>query len=106
MPKVYITNYNPNFTYEAAEEFGDTVHMTEGVQSKTKIPRLYKTFKSYAERASQDDIVLLSGTNLVCAIATAAWLSVHPRITVLQHTTFIPNGETKPQYIMHEISHE
>jgi hypothetical protein len=106
MPKVYVTNYNPNFQYDAAEEFGDVIYMTEGVQSKAKMSKLYDVFKAFAQRASEEDFVMLSGTNLVCAIATSAWLSIHPRMNVLQHTNFIPNGQTKAQYILHEITHD
>jgi hypothetical protein len=106
MPKVYNTNFNPRHSYEKAETLGQVIHMTKGYIPSDKIYQFQNDFKSYAKQAAPGDFLLLSGSNLVCVLAVAAWLEVHGEVIVLQHTKSRGIGEEAPTdfYLSYNVS--
>jgi hypothetical protein len=86
MPRVFVTNYNPDFDYESASELGELVYMTEGFVPPSNYKSAERKFAAFASASGPDDLLLLSGANVLVAIAVARWLDVHSGVTVLQHT--------------------
>lgn len=105
MPKVYSTNYNGSYDYSAAEKFGTVIHMTQGFIPPHKHGAIMQTFENYAKTATADDYLLLSGSNLVCAMATAAWLKYNEKVRLLQHMkNKSPDGQQETSYIMYNVA--
>lgn len=104
MPKIYNTNFNPRHDYEKAEEFGELIHMTKGYIPPHKLNQLSKTFQTYAKQANKNDQLLLSGSNLVCVLAVAAWLEVHSEVQVLQHTKTRGEDGMTDLYLSHNVT--
>ena len=86
MSKVFVTNYNPDFSYDDAENIGELIYMTEGFVPPAHYASAQKKFAAFAASASSDDVLLLSGANVLVAVAVSEWLGVHDTVTVLQHT--------------------
>jgi hypothetical protein len=103
--KVYVTNYNPNYEYDKAESFGEIVNMTQGYIPPHKYEKAFNTFHTYAQQANANDYLLLSGSNIICALALAAWLRYHEDVSILQHTkSKDENGSPIYYYVVHNVS--
>lgn len=101
MPKIYVTNYNPEFSYDLVHEYGDPVYMTQGFVPPADFSAVERKFTKFAEEATENDFLLLSGANILVAIAIAAWLRKHPNVSVLQHTKKRnEDGRIVPAYTM------
>jgi hypothetical protein len=85
MAKIFVTNYNPQFSYEVAYEYGDPVFMTQAFVPPEGYAHAQKKFDTFAASATADDVLLLSGANVLVAMAVAAWLRYFPSVTILQH---------------------
>lgn len=86
MPKIFVTNYNPEFSYDMVHEHGEPVYMSQGFVPPADYGTTLAKFRAFAETATADDHLLLSGANILVAMAVAAWLDVHGAVNVLQHT--------------------
>lgn len=105
MPKVYVTNYNGNYDYSKAESYGELIHMTQGFIPTSRYDGALKTFENYAKTASDEDFLLLSGSNLVCALAVAAWLRHRGSIKLLQHgKAWDESKNSIPTYLSYNVS--
>lgn len=83
---VYIVSFNPEHDYSDALKFGEIIYMTRGYIIGQETPTILRTFSSYAEIATEQDYLLLSGPNLLCSLATAAWLQVRGTVNLLNMT--------------------
>lgn len=102
MPKVFITNYNPAYDYSRADELGETVMMSSGFIPEYKLAALEATFTEYAKQAHISDYLLLSGSNIVSALAAAAWAKQGKAVTFLQHgRSKNADGNMSTTYIAH-----
>ena len=102
MPKVFITNYNPAYDYSKADELGETIMMSSGYIPEYKLAALEATFSEYARKANITDYLLLSGSNIVSALAAAAWMRNGKAVTFLQHgRTKSTDGNMITTYIAH-----
>jgi len=76
-----ITIFVPNFVdtndYTPAEEHGELVFMTKGV-NVLSAEALHKKFATYFADAKDGDLLLLSGSNLLCAVSYAEWCKRFP----------------------------
>jgi hypothetical protein len=105
MPKVYCTNYNGSYDYSAAEKFGTVIHMTQGFVPPHRHDAIMQVFENYAKTANSEDYLLLSGSNLVCAIATVAWLNYNPGIRLLQHMKVKGvDGTPQTSYVSYNVT--
>lgn len=105
MPKVFITNYNPEYDYSAAEELGETVIMTSGHIPEYKLGAVHKIFASYAKTANEGDYLLLSGSNIVTAIAATAWSEHKVPTSFLQHSRVRDkDGNYRTAYIKYDAT--
>lgn len=105
MPKIYITNYNPEFSYDLAREYGEPIYMTQGFVPPADFAAIERKFTKFAAEATSDDFLLLSGANILVAIAVAAWLRTHPEVTVLQHSKKRDeSGRIVPAYTVFTVS--
>lgn len=104
-PKVYVTNYNGNYDYSPAEAYGEIINMTSGFVPAKNFQSILNTFENYAKTATENDFLLLSGSNLVCALAMTAWMRHHGSVTLLQHTK-VPdsNNNPTPSYQQYHVS--
>lgn len=84
-PKVYVTNYNGNYDYSSAESYGELINMTQGFIPFHRYDAVLNTFENYAKTANENDYLLLSGSNLVCALAVSAWIKHRGSARLLQH---------------------
>jgi hypothetical protein len=83
MPKtVYIVNH-AGFNYESAKEYGTLVFLSKGYIDLKTNPEVIPSLKSLIESATPDDILLLSGNNLLCVIAVDLWKSIHQKVNIL-----------------------
>ena len=103
MPKIFVTNYNPDFSYDNADQFGEVVYMTQGFVPPSQYENVTRKFEQYAKSASEDDMLLFSGANILTAIAVSEWLKVFPSINVLQHTKKRENGQQVSAYTSFRI---
>lgn len=105
---VYVVNFS-DMDFKDAEQFGTLVYMTQGFIRLTpqhEMQKLYVRLRSFISKAESTDYIILSGNNLVCAIALILWISYHGYANVLhwdkiartyRHhliTNEIPNGES------------
>jgi hypothetical protein len=105
MPKIFVTNYNPEFSYEMVHEHGDPIYMSQGFVPPTDYGVVMSKFRAFAETASAEDHLLLSGANVLVAMAVAAWLDVHGAVNVLQHTKKKnEHGKIVPAYASFELA--
>lgn len=107
MPKVFITNYNPEYDYSAAEELGETVIMTSGHIPEYKLGAVHKIFENYAKTAVEGDYLLLSGSNIVTAIAATAWINYRNSAptSFLQHSRIRDkDGNYRTAYIKYDAT--
>lgn len=105
MPKVYSTNYNGSYDYSAAEKFGTVIHMTQGFIPPHRHNSIMQTFENYAKTATSEDYLLLSGSNLVCAMATAAWLKYNENVRLLQHMkSKASDGSQETSYVSYNVT--
>jgi hypothetical protein len=102
--RIFVTNFNPEHDYDVAEEMGETVMMTHGFIPAARLSKTMETFDTYARQASPDDALLLSGANIVCVLAIAAWLRHHPTVTVMQHTKVKDGSTFRTSYIKYDVS--
>lgn len=80
--KVYVTNFT-GFEYSEAEKFGEMVFMTEGYVDFKNINKVTEKLAFFIQKSKPDDYLLLSGNNLLCAIALHHWLMFHGTCKVL-----------------------
>lgn len=79
---VYAVNYSA-LNYSNAEQFGEVVYMTKGVLDLDKLDYYDSIISKYLQDSVEEDMLLFSGSNLVCGIALKNWLKLHPTCTVL-----------------------
>lgn len=105
MPKVYVTNYNGNYDYSKAEAYGELINMTQGFIPAHRYGPTMKIFENYAKTANDDDFLLLSGSNLVCGLAVAAWLKYRKSCNMLQHgKSWDESKNSIPTYLSYNVS--
>jgi len=99
--KIHVTNYNPAYDYSNAEQYGELIFMTKGYLPPSAHRKAEESFLAYATQASTDDYLMLSGSNIVCALALASWLSVFKSANLLYHVKGKGSGEANsPSYII------
>jgi len=102
--KVYITNFNSDYDYSEAEKLGETVLMSSGYIPEYKLKSLEASFAIYALQSTEEDFLLLSGSNIVTAIAAAVWAKAGKGITFLQHgRKKNADGVMETAYISHNF---
>lgn len=69
---IFVPNFVDTNDYSAAEELGELVFVTKGVVVSSA-KELHLKFEKYFSTAKDGDMLLLSGSNLLCAIAYAEW---------------------------------
>jgi hypothetical protein len=74
MPKIFVVNNNPEYDYDFLDEIGEPIYMTHGFVPLGRFDDKVKVFKKYAGQFSEGDILLLSGQNILCAVALSTFL--------------------------------
>lgn len=74
---IFVPNFVDTNDYSMAAEMGELVFMTKGV-NVLPADALHKKFATYFAEAADDDMLLLSGSNLLCAVAYAEWCRRFP----------------------------
>jgi hypothetical protein len=77
MIKIFVPNFVDSNDYSEAEQHGELIFMTTGVNVLTA-QQLHKKFATYIAQAKDGDMLLLSGSNLLCATAYAEWVKRFP----------------------------
>jgi hypothetical protein len=93
MSTVYVVNFNANYDYTDAARFGEVVYMSKGYLPDRSPEDMAKLFREYAVNSKPEDYLLLSGSNILCAIAVAEWMAKGP-VNVL----FMSTKNKKRQY--------
>ena len=105
MSRVWVTNRNTSYDYTQAAKHGSLFFMTSGLILPREFDKTYETFKNYAQLAEPGDYLLLSGSNLVCGLAVAAWLQYHSSVELMQHGKMKDeNGELIPSYLFYHVN--
>lgn len=76
MSKVYVVNHS-GYDYSKAQPFGEVVVMTQGYIDYKKLNVVIQKICSHIDTSTQDDYILLSGNNFLCAIALQRWAAKH-----------------------------
>ncbi len=99
MSKVYISNYSPTnaSSYAEVESLGQPVFVTEGIV-KAHPTRLHEIFRKAFELASPEDYLLLTGQQLLIAIAYAEWTRRFSETSVLVWS------KKDEKYLLHNVS--
>lgn len=96
MSKIYVVNFAPASDFKSVKTVGDLVFMTEGIVRKHP-NLLHEEFRAYANIATDDDYLLLTGPQLLIAIAYAEWCRKFP-----QPSVFVWD-KRRSEYIIHQI---
>lgn len=80
--RVWITNY-AGHDYEKAKPFGELKYLTKGFIDFKSLDRIKFLVAQEIADSSPDDYLLLSGTSLVCAIASVLFYALHGRVNIL-----------------------
>jgi hypothetical protein len=79
---IFVPNFVDTNDYSPAAELGDLVFVTKGINFASA-RELHEKFARYFATARDGDMLLLSGSNLVCAIAYSEWVYRFPRTRLL-----------------------
>lgn len=74
---IFVPNFVDTNDYTPAAEMGELIFMTKGVNIHPPAV-LHKKFATYFADAQEEDVLLLSGSNIVCATAYAEWCKRFP----------------------------
>lgn len=81
--KIFVANKASNLDYKEAENFGEIVPVTRGYIDFTNIQKLSHEINKSIYLATEDDYLLLSGHNLVCAMVVWLWIKKFGSVQVL-----------------------
>jgi hypothetical protein len=79
---VFVPNFVDTNDYSPASELGDLVFITKGINFSSA-RELHEKFARYFVTARDGDMLLLSGSNLLCAVAYAEWVYRFPSARLL-----------------------
>lgn len=96
---VYVTNFTGH-EYTNAEQYGELVYLTKGFVSFDNLNSIKSRVSEFIKQANNEDYLLLSGNNLICALATNLWLNYHTQCKILHW-----NG-LKREYGLHILTNE
>ena len=82
MPKVYIPNKSGH-VYKDAERYGEIVFVTAGIQNKYSVNHMVRIWKDALKDSSPDDMIVLTGLNIICSLGAAVFAHKHGRINLL-----------------------
>ena len=97
MSKVYIANYSPTNSYREVESIGTPVFVTEGIV-KAHPSRLHEIFRQAFELAGPEDYLLLTGSQIVIAVAYAEWTKKFSEASI-----FVWDKRAN-RYLLHQVS--
>ena len=89
---VFISNLGPGHDYSKASRWGAIRSITQGNYPIFKTDRLIEEITSVLTHSSPEDFLLLSGSSVVAGMATAVWLTFHPRCKLLLFDRKAPDG--------------
>lgn len=84
MSKVYITN-SAGHDFTNAKQFGELVWVTKGFVSFHSLDRLKHILSEKLAETKPEDYLLLSGTQVICVVASVIWYEKHKCINLLVH---------------------
>lgn len=103
-PTVYAVSYNPKYDYSDAERFGNVVFMKKGIIMNADTDKLLEEFTGYAKTATKNDYLLLSGTVLLCSLASVAFSRTLGEVQILHMTSARgDSGESIHSYQHHYV---
>src|SRR3990172_4351538 len=82
MPSVFIPNKSGH-TYDDALRYGELVFVTAGTQNKYSTNQMYRVWDKVLETAKADDLIVLTGLNIICAVGAAAFAAKFGRLNLL-----------------------
>ena len=82
MSKVYIVNYSPTINFSSITTLGTPIYCTEGI-IKLNGTKLHNLFRRSFIPATSEDYLLLTGSQLVIAVAYAEWTKKFPSSSIL-----------------------
>ena len=80
--KVYIVNRGMH-DYSGAEEFGEIIYMTEGVQNRTAMANMVRMFRPIIRKSNKMDYIVISSLSTMVAVACVLFVIKHRRLNVL-----------------------
>lgn len=96
---VYVSNFT-GFDYTDAQKHGELIYITKGFVDFTNLLGIKKRVIEFIKDSKEEDFLLISGNNLLCAICINQWLNHHPKCKVLHW-----NG-MKREYDLHILTNE
>jgi len=97
VPTVFVPNYYPNNDYESATSLGALVFMTKGIVLQNP-DKLHKLFRDFFKDANENDILLFSASNLLCAVAYHEWCARFPE------SRFVATWDKYRGYTLHNVT--
>jgi hypothetical protein len=80
--KVLVTNHS-GYPYEAAEKFGEIIFMTNGYIKLDDLDKIRSKLVQFIAQTEATDYLVLSGNNVLCALAVLAWKERHGYVNIL-----------------------
>jgi hypothetical protein len=82
MPKVYCPN-KAGHDYEDAKRHGEIVFVTTGTQNKYSVQQMYRTWVEVLQESKPEDLIILTGLNIICTIGCSVFAVMHGRLNLL-----------------------
>ena len=83
-PKVFVSNFS-GYQYDKAEAYGDLIYMTHGFVPLNDLGEIRKKLVAFIEQSRQEDYLILSGHNLLCALISILWREKHGYVNILHY---------------------
>ena len=80
--KVFVINKSSH-DYSGAEKFGKLIFMTKGSMNRFACSKMNRIFDLFLEGSHRDDYLLISGMNVMCALACSLFAAKHQRLNLL-----------------------
>ena len=81
-PRVFVTNYSAH-DYSDALRFGELKPITAGSLNLGNTDRLITAAIEETKDSTKDDLLLISGPPIMCALCLAVWMSRHEQCNLL-----------------------
>ena len=82
MPKVFIPNKSGHI-YDDAKRYGEIVFVTAGLQNKYSVNQMTRIWNDALKNSKADDLIVLTGLNIICSIGCAVFAVKHKRLNLL-----------------------
>ena len=82
MATVFVVNKSSH-DFTAAEQFGRLRYLSEGIESRYAVSKIYRMFAMSLRHSSPDDYILITGLTTMNVVACSCFSFIHGRLNLL-----------------------